>query len=63
MHNVVKRPNIVLKSCGVHIARFLKCVWPFYNIMHEMVTKKLNCEKATGVDTIPSKLIKVAMDF
>ena len=26
-----------LKSCGVHTARFLKCVWAFYNIMHERV--------------------------
>ena len=23
--------------CGVHNARFLKYVWPFYNIMHERV--------------------------
>ena len=26
-----------LKSCGVNTARFLKYVWPFYNIMHERV--------------------------
>ena len=26
-----------LKSCGVHIARFLKFVWPFFNIIHEWV--------------------------
>ena len=39
MHNVVKQPNIFLKSCGVHTARFLKYVWPFYNIMHERVKK------------------------
>ena len=37
MHNAVKWPNMLLKSCGVHTARFLKCVWPFYNIMHERV--------------------------
>ena len=37
MHNVVKWPNIFLKSCGV----FLKYVWPFYNIVHERV--KLSC--------------------
>ena len=28
-----------LKSCGVNTARFLKYVWPFYNIMHERVKK------------------------
>ena len=36
MHNVVKWPNILQKSCDVHTARFLKYVWPFYNI-HERV--------------------------
>ena len=25
----------LLTLCGVHTARFLKYVWPFYNIMHE----------------------------
>ena len=33
MHNVVKWPNILEKSCEVYAARFLKYVWPFYNIM------------------------------
>ena len=37
MHNVVKWPNILQKSCGAHTARFLKYVWPFYIIMHEKV--------------------------
>ena len=37
MQNVVKWPNILLKSCSVHTARFVKYVWPFYNIMHERV--------------------------
>ena len=37
MHNIVKRPNILSKSCGVNTARFLKYVWPFYNIMPERV--------------------------
>ena len=37
MHNIVKWANILWKSCGVHTTRFLKCVWPFYNIMHETV--------------------------
>ena len=32
MHNVVKWPNKILKSCSVLIVRFLKYVWPFYNI-------------------------------
>ena len=29
MHYVAKSPNILLKSCGVYTARFLKYVWPF----------------------------------
>ena len=37
MHNVVKWPNILLKSSGVNTARFLKYVWPFYKIMYERV--------------------------
>ena len=37
MQDVVKWPNILQKSCGVHTARFLKYVWSFYNIMHERV--------------------------
>ena len=44
MHNVVKWPNILQKSCSVHAARFLKYVWPFYNIMHERVNKILKSE-------------------
>ena len=35
MHNVVKWPNILKISCGMNTVRFLKYVWPFYNIMHE----------------------------
>ena len=34
-HNVEKWPNILLKSCGVHTARFLKYVWPFFNIFQQ----------------------------
>ena len=30
------------KSCGVNTARFLKKVWPFFNIMNERVKRK-NC--------------------
>ena len=37
MHNVVKWPNILLKSCGVHTAILIKYVWLFYNIMYERV--------------------------
>ena len=43
MHNVVKWPNILLKSCGVNIARFLIYVWEFYNIMHERVKTQIIC--------------------
>ena len=41
MHNVVKWPNVLQKFCHVHTARFLKYVWPFYNIMHEKVKNVL----------------------
>ena len=37
MYNVVKWSSILQKSCSVYTARFLKYVWPFYNIMHERV--------------------------
>ena len=37
MHNVVKWPNILLKSCGVNTVRFLRHVWSFCNVMHERV--------------------------
>ena len=40
MHNVVKWPNILSKSCGVNTARVLKYVWPFYNITHEKVNNR-----------------------
>ena len=42
MYNVVTRPNILQKSCGVHTARFLKYVWSFYNIMHERVKNDID---------------------
>ena len=35
MDSLEKWPNIFYKSCGVKTARFLKCVWLFFNIMHE----------------------------
>ena len=37
IHNVEKWPNTFLKSCGVHPARFLQYVRPFFNIMNERV--------------------------
>ena len=37
MHNAEKWSNILEKSYVVHIARFLKCVWPFFDIMHKKV--------------------------
>ena len=37
MHDIVKWSNILLKSCGVNIARSLKYVWPLCNIMNEKV--------------------------
>ena len=40
-HNV-KWPNILQKSCSVNTVRFLKYVWPFYNILHERVNMR-NC--------------------
>ena len=37
MHNVEKWPNMFLKSFVVNTARFLKYVWPFFNIIHGRV--------------------------
>ena len=37
IHNVEKWPNILLKSCGVNTAKFLKYVLPFFNIRNERV--------------------------
>ena len=37
MYNVEKWPKLFLKSCGVNTAKFLRRVWPFFKIMHEMV--------------------------
>ena len=37
MHNIEKWPNIFSKSCAVNTAKFLKYVWPFFNIIHENV--------------------------
>ena len=45
MHNIVKWPNILQKSCSVHTARFFKYVSPFYNIMHERVKNNKNKNK------------------
>ena len=37
MQNIEKRPSILQKSCGVNAAKFLKYVWPFFNIILERV--------------------------
>ena len=54
MHNVVKWPKIFLKSCSVNTARFLKHVWPFYNIMHKRVnpdsSKTFDQHKKSGLE-------------
>ena len=41
MHNVEKWPSILLNFCGVHTAKFLKYVWPIFNILHERVKMSL----------------------
>ena len=56
MHNVVKWPNTLLKSCGVYIARFLKYVWPFYNIMHEGMKGLTICTSIASCEQFSSKL-------
>ena len=40
MHNVEKRPNILLKSCGKSTERFLKYVLPFFNIIYKKDNKE-----------------------
>ena len=37
MHNFIKWQIILQKYCGVKTARFLKYVWPIYNIMDERI--------------------------
>ena len=37
MQNVEERPNILYKSRGVHGTRFLKYIWPFFNIINERI--------------------------
>ena len=39
MHNIEKWLNILLKSCVVSMPRFLKYVWPFFNIKPERVNR------------------------
>ena len=46
----VKWPNILQISCGVNTTRFLKYVWPFYNIMHERVKLNKNFIQLTAFD-------------
>ena len=40
VHNIKKWSNMLQKSCGVHTARFLKYVWPFFKIMDERFMSK-----------------------
>ena len=56
MHSIVKWPNIIEKSCSVNTAKFLKYVWPFYNIMHERVKNYTidGYEKALGEVRFPN---------
>ena len=37
IYNVEKWSNIRRKSCFVNASRFLKYVWPFFNIIHESI--------------------------
>ena len=37
--SVEKWSNIHLKFCGVNTERFVKYVWPFFNIMHERANR------------------------
>ena len=62
MHNIVKWPNILQKSCSVHTARFLKYVWPFYNIMHDTVKRLFCVDIELKVDSYPIKVL-VIMKF
>ena len=39
LHNVEEWPNIILKSCDVNTAKFLKYVRPFLNVMHETIKR------------------------
>ena len=41
MHIVEKWSNMLETFCGVNAARFVKYIWPFINIIHEKVNKKL----------------------
>ena len=61
MYNVEKWSNILLKSCSVNPARFLKYVCPIFNIMYERVKSdyyKLRNSKST-VNTIIKNLLKI----
>ena len=45
----------IAKSCGVHTARFLEYVWPFFNIMYESLNKLLlNITKCFTFVRLPS---------
>ena len=44
-----KWPNLLLKSCRIHTARFLKYVWPFFKIIHERVNIYNLIQKIKGL--------------
>ena len=66
MHNVLKWPNLFLKSCDVTTVRYLKYVWPFFKIMHEMVKKNFRSGQSRSLFTIDLYshllLLKLAID-
>ena len=51
--------NILLKACGAHTTRFLKYVWPFFNIINERVKpkdiKKSNIINSVFLESVCSK--------
>ena len=49
-----------LKICGVNTTRFLKYVWPFYNIMHERVNSAF---RAALIILKGEQLLEVATSF
>ena len=42
LEQLLNPANMLLKSCVVNIARFLKYVWSFFNIAHERVNTEFN---------------------
>ena len=59
IHNVEKWPNILLKSFLVNTARFLKYIWPFFNIMNERVNGE--DEKLRKSGKLPLALFQISL--